>query len=158
MPIAFFNLGATRLIIDLIVDLLALEWSIEMDNLIAWWHLLNTASNWVVIAIAANFCIVVSLVAGCALEDKLESFSIAMLKIAMISIIATVVSLAFALIVSAGFSDHPVNPNSYLSRIAHQKTVKPYRYYLDGDKLYYQLSKDSTVSSLPIKLIIRRLK
>ncbi len=107
----------------------------------------NTASNWVVIAIAANFCIVISLVAGGALKDKMESFSVAMLKIAMISIITTVVSLAFAFIVSSSFSNQSVSSSSYLNRIAHQETVKPYRYYLDGDKLYYQLSKDGKQST-----------
>lgn len=40
-----------------------------------------------------------------------------------------------------------VNNNRYLNRIAHQETIKPYRYYLDGDKLYYQLSKDSKQST-----------
>ncbi|WP_048345041.1 hypothetical protein [Limosilactobacillus mucosae] len=57
-----------------------------------------------------------------------------------------VFSLASATFVN-GVIDHPVSSNSYLKRIAHQETIKPYRYYLDGDKLYYQLSKNGKQST-----------
>lgn len=44
-------------------------------------------------------------------------------------------------------TNHQINNNRYLNRIAHQETVKPYRYYLDGNKLYYQLSKNGKQST-----------
>ncbi|WP_056968365.1 hypothetical protein ACGEN4_04860 [Limosilactobacillus mucosae] len=76
------------------------------------------------------------------LEDKVKHKGIlnVFISISIIHFVIALPSIAMAITESGVIDHHPVksNTNFYLKQIAHQETVKPYRYYLDGDKLYYQ--------------------
>lgn len=117
-----------------------------MDNLIAWLYL---NPFFVIVLTMAGF--VIGIVP---ITFEIEEFHINIGKKAFITItlLCWIVALSiFGFVVFNSFYDmhtnHQINNNRYLNHIAHQETIKPYRYYLDGDNLYYQLSKDGKQST-----------